>query len=110
MQSDGWAVIEKCPSCAQLWCQVAYEPFSSFSFWAAWPKSVEDWLALLKKENGLPYYEWHEAVLLEDHKKLPADERKAVEAWRQRARGLTPIDHRNPRFCQRSTDLDVLTA
>ena len=109
-QSEGWAIIEKCPECGQLWCEVMYEPHGAFSFWAAWPKTKEDWLALLKKDEGLPYYEWHEAVICEDYTKLPPEEKEAVEAWRRRAYGLTPIDHRKPRFCRISTDLEKFIA
>lgn len=106
VQSDGWAIIERCPACGQLWCRVAYEPHSAFSFWAAWPKKQEDWLRLLQSDEGLPYYEWHEAVLIEDYGKLPGEEKEAVEAWRRRAYGRTPIDERKPRFCQSSSDLE----
>lgn len=109
-QSDGWAVMDKCPVCGQLWCEVMYEPHAAFSFWAAWPKKKEEWLALLKKNEGLPCYEWHEAVIVEDYAKLPVEEREAVEAWRRRAYGLTPIDSRKPRFCRVSADLDKFTA
>lgn len=108
--SEGRAIIEKCPTCSQLWCEVMYEPHGAFSFWAAWPKKKEDWLALLGRDEGLPYNEWHEAVIVEDYAKLPEEEKAAVEAWRRRAYGLTPIDQRKPRFCRSSADLDKFIA
>jgi hypothetical protein len=60
---------------------------------------------LLAKNEGLPYYEWHEAVLVEEYKNLPAEEQQAVESWRRRAYGTTAIDGRTPRFCNNSADL-----
>jgi hypothetical protein len=104
---DGWSVIEKCPKCQQLWCMVSYEPHSSFSFWAAWPYKKEDWLAIIKrKDGGIPYYEWHESMIVENYLKLPPEEIATVEAWRKRAYGLTPIDSRNPKFCLSSADIE----
>ncbi len=97
--------MAKCSPCSQLWCEVAYEPFASFSFWAAWPWDVDAWLNLLTKNEGLAYYEWHEAVLVEEHENLSKEEREAVEFWRRRSSGRTPIDHRTPRFVETSADL-----
>jgi hypothetical protein len=105
VRSEGWGVIESCPECGQLWCEVMHEPHSAFSFWAAWPGSQEEWAAVLKIEEGLPYYEWHDAVLTEDYPKLPPNEKDAVDAWRRRAYGLTPIDSRSPRYCRSSEDI-----
>ena len=104
---EGWAAIEKCPECSQLWCEVAYEPHSAFSFWAAWPAKKEDWLAIIKrKDDGIPYYEWHEAMVVENYLKLSEEEIEAVEAWRMRAYQLTPIDSRKPKFCLCSADIE----
>ena len=102
---DGWARLDLCPHCGQLWCRVGYEPYASFTFWAAWPSTKKAWIKILNRDHGLPYYEWHEAVVIEDHAKLPKAESDAVAAWRSRARGRTPIDERRPRYCPRSSDI-----
>lgn len=102
-----WAT---CPACAQPWCEVMYEPHAAFSFWAAWPGNMAQWQDLRGKAGGVPFHEWHEAVIVEDYATLPAGEQAAVEAWRRRAFGLTPIDHRRPRFCRLSVDLEKFIA
>jgi len=71
----------------------------------------EGWLAaVVETRSGLT--EWHEAVLVlvEDYATLPGEEKEAVEAWRRRAYGRTPIDERKPRFCQTSSDLEKFVA
>lgn len=107
---DGWAQLDRCPECNQLWCRVGYEPYASFAFWAAWPSTKEAWINVLNRDNGLPYYEWHEAVVVEEHMNLTKAERDAVEAWRRRAYGHTPIDERKPRYCRASSDIQQFIA
>ncbi len=67
-------------------------------------------MSVLHRDNGLPYYEWHEAVVVEEHEKLPKAERDAIEAWRNRALGRTPIDERSPRYCHASSDIQRFIA
>jgi hypothetical protein len=98
----------RCPKCAQLWCGVPYEPHASFWFWVAWPYSAEEWHTLIEREDGRLLGEWHEAAVVELHVSLPSKDRDVVEAWRRRAYGFTPIDHRVPRFIRQTSDLASL--
>ena len=108
LKTGNWISLKKCPACDQLWCEVPYEPYAAFKFWAAWPYSIEEWERLNKIDSALILHEWHSSVIREDFKTLPEKEKEAVEHWRDRSyRNYNPIDRKpDNKYCTESSDLD----
>lgn len=94
VEAAGWAVLDRCPDCLRLWCSVAYEPHAAFTFWAAWDDSAASWRQSATGEGAIRYFEWHEAVLAAEYPRLAPAEQDAVDEWRRRAYGRTPLDRR----------------
>ena len=105
-------ILQRCEPCGTLWCMSPYEPYLSFTFLAAWPYGQQEWRMVHDLDNGNTLLEWHAAMIRENWKELPDDERQHVERWRKRSYGHNPIDRlpltTHPVPLQNSSEMDAI--
>ena len=92
IDKGNWITLERCEECGGMCCTSLYEPFASFPYLVAWPRDVASWRSIHDTDDGRSLLSWHAYEIAENWSSLPAEERQACEAHRERSRGHNPVD------------------
>lgn len=56
-----FVILQRCPTCAQLWLESCYEPFASFRYAVKWPGDLHLFEAMRDRDQSRALCQWHEA-------------------------------------------------
>jgi hypothetical protein len=93
LDTANWMFLQRCSTCAQLWCQVPYEPHGSFRYWVAWDHGVDRWHRVRDREpDARTLHAWFKCRLARLLPQANAEDELNVERHQQRAYGRSPLD------------------